>query len=293
MHAVCRFRVVPDCQPIYTSDMDEKPGDREYGAHYRDYAQRYSERLQRRVERVSLGGPCMRRSPTGGMLAGGVIILVGVLMLLDNFGVVYVRDFWRYWPAVFVFAGVGKILDSHGRRASILGGGFLIAAGVLWILNNINIIVFDSRLIVPLILIAVGALLLVRTLEGSGHGFPFIVRPPGPQESIVAPWAIFGAAKRVVTSKDFQGGDLFALFGGIELDLRNSEIKDRAVIAATTLFGGIDIRVPPTWLVETRGASLFGGYEDRTVHPDPDRTPSPPKLIMDGLAIFGAVTIKN
>jgi hypothetical protein len=273
--------------------MDEKPGDREYANQYRDYAQRYSERLQQRIERRSFGGPCVRRSPTGGMLAGAIIILVGVLMLLDNFGLIHARDFWRYWPVVFVFAGVGKVLDSHGRPAGMLGGGLLIAVGTIWILNNTGIIIFDPRLIAPVILIAVGALLLVRTLEGSAPGLPFIQRPPGPQETTIAPWAIFGASKRVVTSKDFRGGDLFALFGGIELDLRNSDIKDQALIAATALFGGIDIRVPPTWLVETRGAGIFGGYEDKTVHPDPDRVASPPKLILDGLAIFGGVTIKN
>ena len=227
------------------------------------------------------------------MIVSVIIILVGILMLLDNFGIVRARDFWQFWPLVFVIGGVGKILDSRGRSSGTLLGLVLISIGTVWILSNMGILFFDSRLIAPIILIGVGALLLVRTLESRGTGLPFIPHPPGPQEGTIAPWAVFGGSKRVVTSKDFRGGDLFALFGGIELDLRNADINGQAIVAATALFGGIEIRVPATWFVETRGAGIFGGYEDKTVHPDPERSPAPPKLILDGFAIFGGVSIKN
>jgi Domain of unknown function (DUF5668)/Cell wall-active antibiotics response 4TMS YvqF len=269
--------------------MDEKPEDRQYANQYRDYAQRHAERIQRRIEHAMR----RRHPPAGGLVVSAVIIVVGVLMLLDNFGIFRARDFWQFWPLIFVIGGIGKIVDSRGRTSGTLLGVVLISIGTFWILSNAGILFFDSRLIAPIILIVVGVMLFVRTLENRGPGLPFLPHPPGPQECTIAPWAIFGGSKRVVTTKDFRGGDVLALFGGVELDLRDADINGQATVAATAVFGGIEIRVPPTWMVETRGAGLFGGYEDKTVRPDPRHIPAPPKLILDGFAIFGGVSIKN
>src|SRR5689334_3360579 len=201
--------------------MDEKPEDRQYANQYRDYAQRHTERIERHAERMARRAErhaCRGRHPAlSGMMVSGIIILIGILMLLDNFGIVPARDFWQFWPLVFVIGGVGKVLDSRGRSSGTLLGIVFIAVGTIWILSNMHILFFDSLLIVPVILIAVGALLLVRTLESHGPGVPFTPHPPGSHEGTIAPWAVFGGSKRVVTTKDFRGGDLFALFGGIEL----------------------------------------------------------------------------
>ena len=84
------------------------------------------------------------------------------------------------------------------------------------------------------------------------------------------------------------------LFGGIEVDLRDADMETPAVVLhANAVFGGIEIRVPDTWYVETRGQGVFGGYTDETMPPDVVHYPNPKRLVVKGAAVFGGVVVKN
>jgi hypothetical protein len=105
-------------------------------------------------------------------------------------------------------------------------------------------------------------------------------------------WAIFGGGRRRNDSQDFQGGEAFAMFGGIELDLRKAaSTREEIVIDVNAIFGGIEVRVPENWSVTVRGAGIFGGYEDKTFRAALD--PKQPHLTVNGVAVFGGVTIQN
>jgi hypothetical protein len=115
---------------------------------------------------------------------------------------------------------------------------------------------------------------------------------------------IFWGGKRRITSKNFTGGDIVAIFGGFDVDLRESEMLGNQIeIEVVTIFGGGDIRVPVGWEVVMDTVGIFGGCGDRTCHPDrsapattnPDgsSTPQQKKVIIKGVAIFGGLNIKN
>jgi predicted membrane protein len=107
-------------------------------------------------------------------------------------------------------------------------------------------------------------------------------------------WAVFGGTRRRVDSQDFQGGEAFALFGGVEIDLRKAgSTRDEIFVEANALFGGIEIRVPETWNVTVRGSGIFGGYEDETMDSRVTTESKQPHLILNGFAVFGGVHIKN
>ena len=97
----------------------------------------------------------------------------------------------------------------------------------------------------------------------------------------------------MLETKDFRSADLLAVFGGIDLDLRPAFITQEAVIDANAIFGGIEIRVPQNWVVDLRGTGIFGGYEDKTIHPVSDPNVPAPRLVVTGSAIFGGVSISN
>ena len=66
------------------------------------------------------------------------------------------------------------------------------------------------------------------------------------------------------------------------------------MLHANALFGGIELRVPETWYVVTRGQGIFGGYTDSTRYVPPSDPDKPKKtLIVMGTAIFGGVEIRN
>ncbi len=105
--------------------------------------------------------------------------------------------------------------------------------------------------------------------------------------------AIFGGIKQRVTVKNFRGGRLTALFGGFELDLTRADMEGNvAVIDASALFGGGEIRVPPGWIIEIQGIAILGGYSDET-HQEIADPATAKRLIVKGIAAFGGVVIKS
>ena len=115
---------------------------------------------------------------------------------------------------------------------------------------------------------------------------------------------IFWGGKRRITAKNFTGGDIVAIFGGFDIDLRESDMLGNQIeIEVVTIFGGGDIRVPVGWEVVMDTVGIFGGCGDRTFHPDrsapgatnPDGSSAlqPKKVIIKGVAIFGGLNIKN
>jgi hypothetical protein len=105
--------------------------------------------------------------------------------------------------------------------------------------------------------------------------------------------AVFGGIKQRVTVKNFRGGRLTALFGGFEIDLTRADIEGQtAVIDASALMGGGEIRVPYTWVIEIQGMAILGGYTDETHQEIPDSATAK-RLIVKGVAALGGVVIKN
>ena len=85
-----------------------------------------------------------------------------------------------------------------------------------------------------------------------------------------------------------RGGSMLAWLGGIAVDLRDAELAPGARLSVHTLFGGISIRTPPSWRVESSVKALAGGVDVRTPAKDDADTPV---LILDGLALFGGVAV--
>jgi predicted membrane protein len=78
--------------------------------------------------------------------------------------------------------------------------------------------------------------------------------------------------------------------GACEIDLRKASIdSDEVVLDATAVWGGIEIRVPADWTVESRGVAMMGAFEDTSRRPDDGRK----KLIVTGYAVMGGVEVKN
>ena len=106
--------------------------------------------------------------------------------------------------------------------------------------------------------------------------------------------AILSGSRGVITSQDFRGGEIVAIFGGVRLDLRQAAISvDRAVLDISAVFGGVELRVPENWLVETKGVGIFGGFDDKTLHPKRDPNAKTPELVITGTAVFGGVSVTN
>jgi hypothetical protein len=229
-----------------------------------------------------------RSSP--GIIPAIVIIGIGTLLLLGNLHIVYVENWWRYWPVLIIAAGIGKILDTDNQGGRTFGA-IIAAVGCLFLLNNLNLLDLTWDAFWPAVLIGIGVLMLVNRLSGP----QFFSRRGSSQalpEGTFQSTAIFSGFKRKITEGNFRGAHLTAIFGGGELNLRQAGMEgDSAVVYATAIFGGIDIKVPENWLVTSDGTGILGGFSDETSHPS--ATPGVKRLIIKGEAIFGGVEVKN
>jgi predicted membrane protein len=219
-----------------------------------------------------------------GMVAALIIITVGVILLLDRMGIIDGGDLFKFWPMLLVAGGLAHLLrPDDGRRVP---GALLLTVGVLFQLRNLDIIRLDWSAVWPTLIIAVGAALLWRALSGP--------RLTAAARDAFNESVVFGGAKLRSDTKDFRGGKLFAIFGGYEIDLTKADIaQDEVLLDVTAIFGGIDIRVPPHWRIVSKVTPILGGFEDKTDYPKADLPGGQKTLILQGLAMFGGIEVKN
>jgi hypothetical protein len=89
-------------------------------------------------------------------------------------------------------------------------------------------------------------------------------------------------------SRAFRGGSMFSWLGGIAVDLRDVELAPDAHLDVHSAFGGIAIRVPAGWRVESKVKALGGGVAIGV--PEPDAADAP-TLRLDGFTAFGGVAV--
>ena len=231
------------------------------------------------------------RSAAQGVVGGGIIVVVGLLLLLNNLHIIRVRDLWDFWPLILVVFGLARIVESC-NPAGRIWGGVLASIGALLFLDNLNMFSLNFNFVWPLILIAFGLTMLSKALERQR------IRAGGPAEvdtshsSTMA--AVFSGGKRRITTPDFRGVDVLALFGGYEVDLRGSRIEvDQAVIDVNAMFGGVKLMVPDNWTVTVKGFGMFGAFEDKTIPPRADPNVKPQHLVVTGVSIFGGTVVCN
>lgn len=86
----------------------------------------------------------------------------------------------------------------------------------------------------------------------------------------------------------FRGGSMFSWLGGIAVDLREAQLAPGAHLEVGSLFGGIAIRIPPGWKVESDVQSLGGGVAINAPVPEDDDAPT---LYLSGFSAFGGVAV--
>ncbi len=218
-------------------------------------------------------------------VAGLVLVVLGVLFLGDQTG--WFSFGWimaRWWPLILVAIGIGCIAERPSRPP--FAGVMFLAFGAIFLLANFDL--FRWRWVGslwPLVLIACGIAIIFRGRTPV---------PEGSNEEVVHLTVLFGGNERVVKSQAFRGGSANVLFGGVDLDLREATpVPEGATFHVSAAFGGVELRVPPSWDVKLGGFPLFGGLRDeRHRAAAPPGVPAP-VLRVRGTVLFGGLSVKE
>ena len=230
--------------------------------------------------------PPARRRPSRGsapnILFGLMLAAVGVMFLLHNLDLHYF-EFWNWWPAGLVVLGLAKSFS--GRHDERTFGWLMVFIGAVFMAQFTFGYDISLGEFWPVILIIIGVSMAVRAIRG-----PQAPRDAIDASSIVQERALVGGITRKNTSQSFQGGELTAVMGGCEIDLREARMAGpTAVIDCFTVWGGIVLQIPPDWAVDPQVSVFAAGFEDKS------KPPVQPvgRLILRGTAIMAGVEIKN
>ncbi|WP_250447697.1 LiaI-LiaF-like domain-containing protein [Actinotalea sp. C106] len=219
------------------------------------------------------------RRPLPQIFLGVLLVTAGVLALLGQAGVVDVslgQLLGTWWPLVVIAVGLAALLTVPRAWA---GPSAVVGLGVLLQLITLDLIELDFwEVLWPVVIILVGLSLLTR------------VGSRGTDDQTVNAAVMWWGTQRRSASQDFQGGSLSAVMGGIDLDLRHAGIGSRAELSIFTLWGGVEVKVPPTWRVVIGGLPVLAGWEDKTAPPD---DPDAPVLTIHVTAIMGGLEVRN
>ncbi|MCW5962795.1 MAG: hypothetical protein KIT83_02055 [Bryobacterales bacterium] len=229
------------------------------------------------------------------LLFGSLFILIGSILLLDRMGYVDSRMIFQYWPAALVAAGISMLLRRD--RQAVVGGSVLTVIGGILMARRLGLTDLGLRDLWPIILIAIGALVLYNSLRVRSAPALAASGDRG-NPDVLSDGAFFGGVEKKVESQNFQGGEATAIFGGVDVNLRRAKLAkgQPAVLNANAIFGGIELHVPEDWHVITEGVAILGGFADsRRFVESREELPLElrPTLIVRGIAVFGGVDIKN
>jgi predicted membrane protein len=222
----------------------------------------------------------------GPVIAGLAIIALGVILLLDQEGILRAWDVWRFWPLILIIHGLVQMF----RREAVperLWGVAEILFGVVFQLDYLGYQHFQFRHTWPLVVIGAGLWIMYGAFRS---------------EEKTSKWShldfrrvdVFGGGKVRVTSKNFRGGRWIAIFGGSQVDFTEAEPEgNEATLEILAIFGGGEITVPQNWEVVVRGVALFGGHNDETRRPLHEPAVPRKVLLITGAWVFGGFNIKN
>ena len=220
----------------------------------------------------------------GNKLWGLVFIIVGLIFGLNALGITDINIFFDGWWTLFII--IPSLIEIV-KEPTDTGNYIWLGVGVVLLLAAQGILDMSKiwKLIFPAILLAIGIGMIFKDVVGSKVSEKIKELNKDEKEEY---YATFSGQKLNFSGEDFQGASLNAIFGGIDLDLRNVNITQDQVVNATSVFGGIDILVPNNVNVKVKSNSVFGGVDNKVKTYNENL----PTIYVKGFCLFGGVEVK-
>jgi hypothetical protein len=243
------------------------------------------------------------------ILVGMALAALGLLYTFDNLGVLDADEVVRRfgWPVIVIAYGTLTLIGSRSGGGRLWGTAALLA-GVAVLGQRLGLWHGEFRALVPPLLIVLGGYIVWRSMRNEGttgrspspdwrssferatHGYGTDSQPTIDSGESISAVAVLAGIERRVTSPAFRGGELTAVLGGGQIDMREAiPAGGQAVIDVFAVMGGLEIRVPDSWSIEVRATPVLGAIRDTRS----SASSTGPRLIVRGMVFLGGIEFKS
>lgn len=226
------------------------------------------------------------------VLLGGILIILGGIFLLNTMNVLHFRIAHVIFSWSFIMMVIGLFVLVNTEKKFL--GGILTGIGALFLIPKIFPEVdYDGGIIFPIFFIILGIYIILKKRKVDAS--PEISSDTSKiNRDKIDDVSIFGGGTKIISSNNFQGGNITAIFGGSEINLINCQLAEgENVLDVLCVFGGTTIILPKEWDVVINVTSILGGFSNKAIRNpsvviDQSRT-----LHIKGLAMFGGGEVKT
>jgi hypothetical protein len=236
---------------------------------------------------------------TPNLIVGLAIMGIGLVLVLERFGLVNPTEVLKFWPVLLVLFGASVAVQSLRRRdplaptqnqKAVIAPGFVLFVVIIAMLGTNGFRAWSN------------------TEASTG-------------EERISVFGIMSSPRRTSTSSNFRGAQLGGVMGRSTLDLRQAAIApgEDAVVDVFVAMGKVVLRVPDHWTVDTSTLPVMGSIDDlrwprdravlnintgdvekpadtgkpADVEAATPATGPPPRLVLRGFVMMGKVEIQS
>ena len=222
------------------------------------------------------GGTEKKMKKMFGIVSGLLLIAVGVLYILNIFGIVafeYSLDGW--WTLFIILPSLYGLFTSRDKVGNLIG----LSIGVYLLLAARDIIEYGIiwKLFIPTVIILLGIKLICKSINGE-------------KKDNNAEYVEVINSSGDYSNKNVKIAKIAAIFGATKCNLTDAKFEEGSSINVFCMFGGAEIIVPENVNIKVNTFSLFGGVSDKRVLKNSDENTV--TLLVNGFCMFGGADIK-
>jgi hypothetical protein len=100
----------------------------------------------------------------GSLVAGTILLVVGMLFLFNNFDLIYLGPVSHFWPLIIVAIGITKLLTAD-HPADRRRGGWWLMIGLWLLISTLHLYGFSFHNSWPILLIVLGINSIWKALD--------------------------------------------------------------------------------------------------------------------------------
>lgn len=226
-------------------------------------------------------------------ILGIILLFVGLALLLRFYDLFpwHLPSYVFSWKSLLVFLGLVFMTTQKDKSTGLI----LFTIGAIFLGADITGFTIRDvfRFVFPVVLIVAGLAIILK--RQSFNRKEINVPEDAEINDYINDVNIFGGGERKIKTQNFRGGQITAIFGGAEIDLRKADMSPGVnAIDMLCIFGGVSMRIPEGWDVKNEVTAIFGGFSDeRSFDKDSIGQEEKKILYLKGLVLFGGGELKS